>query len=123
MIISKSSLFTGLMSDCYEFKFVENFKLLPAISPIAEIDYTLKIIGSAITLRNRHIVNERINILHYYCDKSNLTFSVEELENGEWCITIDEINYIINSSYLRIICPVEYVYNNEIKECWVYETD
>lgn len=116
MKIYKSTLFTGVMSDCYEFMNVD-FDSLDSISPINTIDFGLKIIGTAISKRKpTDIVNRMINILHRFCNKMELTFNIEELENGELCITVDETCYIFDISYLRIIIPVEYVTDYEIKE-------
>lgn len=117
MICKKSKLFTGVMSDCYEFMNVD-FDSLDSISPINTIDFGLKIIGKAISNgKPTDAVNRMINILHRFCNKAELTFNIEELENGELCITIDEVNYIFDMNYLRIICPIEYVTDYEIKEC------
>lgn len=114
MICKKSKLFTGVMSECYEFMNVD-FDSLDSISPINSIDFGLKSIGTAIS--SGKSTNEMINILHRFCNKMEITFNIEKLENGELCITINEVNYIFDMNYLRIICPIEYVTDYEIKEC------
>lgn len=117
MKIYKSTLFTGVMSECIEYRNIDDFKLLPTISSIDLIDLYLKCIGSAFSKRKpTDIVNTLINDLHKYCNNANLTFCVDELENGELFIKIDDINYIFDNWYLRIIIPVEYVTDFEIKE-------
>ena len=104
MNTKKSKVFIGVMTDCYEFNNVEDFKTLQAIAPLEQIDYILKAIGTAFSKRKpTDSINFLINLLHSYCNREELTFSVEELENEEMCITISDVAYIFGLNYLRVI--------------------
>lgn len=113
----KSTLFTGVISDCTEYVNIDDFKLLPEIYPSNNlINIYLKGIGNAFSRRKSDITDRMINELNMYSIDTGLTFNVDELENGELFIKIDDINYIFDVCYLRIIIPVEYVTDYEIKE-------
>lgn len=116
MKIKTGKLFTGEISKVTEYFDIENFFDLDTLhNSSMVIDYLLKSIGVSVSEKTLRLAFSDIEILKRTCEINDIKCSSIICENGEICVTVENVHYIFDVNYLRIIEPLTEVLEEELK--------